>query len=180
MSNSSIAVYPKTTAQDVVGRLTQINPDWRLSVNARKFDYDADILIASHAHSVAVWASGNARGQDHELQTEIGRHSSHPWLRILFQDHVAWEYLLYQNGLVIDRFMPLPSMWGLDKPELGQPSLLASIWGVPEKTISKYLREWNAKTRGRKAFWWRDQWKFGQFEQGFDFLRALTGIEFPS
>lgn len=91
-----------------------------------------------------------------------------------------WEYNLYDTQQnVIDRFEPLPSLWGHTEVSPGDAERVASAWNIPPARINRYLKQWHKRLTWRKAYWCRDEFRYGNFDQGFDFLRALTGLETP-
>jgi len=54
--------------------------------------------------------------------------------------------------------------------------LIAENWGVPVESIQNYLKPWTSHRRGKKAYP-SDRAPYGDYEQFYDFMRAIKAIE---
>lgn len=176
MSSHSIALYTGYSSAEMDVQLAECSRRHRLvEVREKDSDYTAEGWIFRDGSTVAVWLRklGEAPW---EMYAALGKSLDCPWLHVLFQEKVAWEYALYRGEALLDQFVPAPEMWGRTEPSLGQPDVLAQIWGVKVTRISRYLRHWTPALSRKKAYWWRDRRCYGDFEQGYDFVHALTGL----
>lgn len=174
MSNLSIAVYNS----DVLEQVRECLVNKSISVDPLKFDYEADALVFRKRASSVLWLRGSDTESFEVFLCVAKALVDQPWLCLRFPEKVVWEYDLYYGCQLIDQFMPLPDLWGKQKLFPGNPTLLTNIWGGKASRISNYLVQWQASNRGEKAYW-SDRFRFGNSEQGFDFLRRLTGIQIP-
>jgi hypothetical protein len=179
MSNSSIAAYPRAIGQRCVEYIQGQHPEWRVLLNAAKFVHGVNVFIVENEKATLVWMRFPSM-EDYGLYKAIAALLPCPWLHVMFQEHVVWEYNLYdERNMLTDRFEPLPSMWGHDRPLMGNAETLAGLWDIKAARIQRYLKPWDKRLRGRKAYLCRDRWRFGQFEQGYDFVEALSGLRLP-
>lgn len=179
MSNSSIAAYPVAGGQRCLEFIRSRHPQWRVVLNAEKFVPDVNAFIVEGLAATLVWVS-YPQMEGYELCKGLGTLLKCPWLHLMFQEHVVWEYNLYdEQQKLIDRFEPLPQMWGHDQPQVGDTELLGRLWNINPARLRNYLKPWNDRLRRRKAYLCRDQFRFGQFEQGHDFIKGLTGLQLP-
>ncbi len=128
-------------------------------------------------------------GVEHELLTSLGRELGGPWIALFVREGSLWEYQLYQRDECIDTFSVAPEYWD-DTPSFvtmhsGNARLLAEVWGVPYERIHRYIVNWKlveidddtSEFRLRGKAYPEDQFKYGDFNQVFDFLRALGGSD---
>lgn len=180
MSNTSIAAYPESKGQACVDFIRMHHPQWRVVLNPDKFDPDASVQVLENQMATVVWLTF-PQIEDWNLYSGIATFLKCSWLRVLFLEHIVWEYNLYddQNAL-IDRFEPLPRIWEHESGPVGSAEVVAQLWKINPARIKKYLKPWNDRLKKRKAYFCRDEFRYGQFEQGFDFLKAVTGLSFPA
>jgi hypothetical protein len=178
MSNFSIAVFPSVCGQSCANNIKLAHPDFLIATDEQIFDAEANVIIAQSSSATAVWLR-HPQIIDWKLYSSLAAKLGGKWLHLLFHEHVTWEYNHYDGESMSDRFAPQPHLWDQQWKE-PNPSLLVEAWGCNIKRVIRYLKPWDKRIKGRKAYLCRDHFRYGQHEQGFDFLRALTGIEFPS
>jgi len=179
MSNSSIAAYPLAIGQKCVDFIRFSHPQWVVSFNADRFVADVNAFVVEGQASTLLWVRF-PQDTDYDLYSGIAAMFNCPWLHLMFQEHVVWEYNFYdEQQALVGRFEPLPQMWGHDQPRMGDAELLAKLWKIQPARIQNYFKPWSDRLRGRKAYLCRDQFRYGQFEQGYDFIEALTGLNLP-
>ncbi|WP_395753303.1 hypothetical protein [Prosthecobacter sp.] len=181
MSNTSIAVYPAAVGQQCVDYFRSQRPEWSVVLNAEKFVTGVNVFIQENEAATAIWLRFPL-SEDWELYSGISNRLKCCWLNVLFQEHIVWEYNLYDEAnVLIDRFEPLPGMWGHETGSPGNAEIVARIWKINPAKINRYLKMWTdrLRRRSRKAYFCRDEYGYGQLEQGYDFIKALTGLKFP-
>lgn len=178
MSNTNIAAYRTDQHAELVELLQKERPDWRVSVNASWFDFDANIRVVYNTKAIIVWIHPAIDASP--LYKVAGSHLGCWWVEVFFQEHISWEYILYHGAEFIHQFIPRPEIWGRSDAKLGDVQELAKAWSVDAKRVERYIRRWDEKLKFKKAYFWKDEFRYKQFEQGFDFVRALTGLDFPS
>jgi hypothetical protein len=98
-------------------------------------------------------------------------------------DGDLWMYFLYNQGLLVDQFNPIPDYWddNLSEKEIdeqkGNAKLISElIPNVKIETINKYLTRWNLENDDIKAY------PDDEFEnidwQVVDFMKKI-GLEYP-
>jgi len=179
MSSSSIAAFPMPIGQKCVDFIRSRYPQWEVSLNAASFVPNVNAFVVESQTSTLLWVSF-PQDADYELYSGIAAMLNSPWLHLIFQEHVVWEYNLYdEHHALVDRFEPLPQMWGHNQPRRGDADFLAKLWKIQPARIQNYFKPWSDRLRRRKAYLCRDQFRYGQFEQGYDFIEALTGLHLP-
>ncbi len=126
-------------------------------------------------------------GFEHELLTSVGRELDVSWIVLFAQEGSIWEYALYRGDRCVNRFSVAPEYWD-DSTEFvdqrrGDPRLLAETWGVPIESLRRYLVNWQIADADNDTFEFgltgkaypEDRFAYGDFNQVFDFLRALGG-----
>jgi hypothetical protein len=130
---------------------------------------------------------------DYQFLTHLGQLSGLPWIELRIQEGTLWDYALYQGNECIDLFSVCPQYWHggqIDQDEFtrwqGRPELLAKVWGLPVEKVKNYLVNWGYQIvpdTGLFQFQLRgkaypdDEYSYGEYEQFFDVLRTLGGIE---
>ncbi len=179
MSNTSIAAYPTARGKECLDLIGAQHPEWRVVLNPRKFVADVNVMVMENERAMLVWLV-YPQYEDWKLYKELAAQFECGWMQVFFQAHIAWEYNLHDaQEQIIDRFQTLPSMWGHETGPVGNAEVVAGRWSIPPANIQRYLKPWNERLRRRKAYWCRDEFRYGQYEQGHDFLRAVTGLSFP-
>lgn len=173
MSNSSIAAFRAQPVEVVVDHLRQQQPGWRLSIDASRFDGEANIIIVSNAHTVLVWARSLTVNAS-VIYAGLGARLAGWWIEVFFLEHLSWAYNLHHGCALKHRFLPCPEIWNDPEVHPGDTTELAVAWPIEPGRIQKYLRRW------RSAWtFWRDRDAHPPPEQGFDFLQSLTGLSIP-
>lgn len=132
---------------------------------------------------------------DLRLLERLGERLDAPRLELRIQEGTLWDYVLYVDTRCVDTFSTLPEYWEFpeelsDEKRLdwaGQPPVLARIWQLPVATIEPYLVHWGIcvdpndsgsfHTRREGKARDADTYGYGQYDQMFDFLAALGGVE---
>ncbi len=111
-----------------------------------------------------------------ELAARLSRNINAPAL-LMRVPRDYWEYRLYIGGCEVDRFSQVPELSEPYATDLsgwkGQPVVLASAFGVPESTLSKYLVQWPKDAWQRPADYAADTKRFSWGR------KALDDDEFP-
>ena len=124
---------------------------------------------------------------------ELGRRLRLPWLEIRIQDGSIWTYTLYRGKEVLDTFSVCPQYWDADQTapaELeewqGKPDVLSKAWNLPIERVEKYLVNWGYRDQPDSNFFEfrrtgkaypTDEHPYGDYEQFFDVLKVLGGVE---
>lgn len=179
MSNSSIAAFRTDQGSKTLDLLAAMHPQWRIAVNQPRFDGEANAHIIHSSNAAAVWIR-HPYAEASAAYRLLAKKWRCWWVEVFFQEHISWEYILYQNEELQQQFIPLPELWKMPDAKLGDSLQLAEVWGVKPQRVARYLRQWDARLKPTKAYFWSDKAKYKQPEQGFDFIYALTGLRFPS
>ena len=143
----------------------------------------------AHAAEVQSIYVADLGGFEHELLLGLGRELGGVWITLLVQEGAIWEYMLYHRDQCIDRFSVAPAYWD-DSAEFaakrrGNSTLLSEMWGVSLDLIPRCLVDWQMGETGegvleygrRGKAYPGDRFGYRDFNQVFDFLRALGGSD---
>lgn len=107
-----------------------------------------------------------------------------PVFSLHIHDGDLWMYLLFENGVVVDQFNPVPDYWSdeLDEAERrawqgNVAEIVTRVSGVKAEELANYLITWDPDTEDRKAYP-TDEFAYGDDWQMTDFMRRL-GLDFP-
>ena len=111
-------------------------------------------------------------GIDFRISKAIGIELGCPWFEIRIQEGNHWDYSFYKGVEHIDQFSADPRYFGGSRWKArGNPRLIEREWGIDHDSISRYVKHWHWFRRG-KAYP-DDKASYGDYEQFFDFLRAI-------
>ncbi len=106
------------------------------------------------------------------ISEAIGIELGCPWFELRIQEGNHWDYSFFKGAAHIDQFSADPWYFGESWWRTrGRAGLIASEWGVPEQSLSRYLKHWRWYRRGRA--YPGDKATYRDYEQLYDFLRAL-------
>lgn len=114
------------------------------------------------------------------LASSISEELGKAVLLLYIYDGDFWGYFLYDKGLEIDRFVPMPDYFDETTPDdmaqmRGNAGIIAKYFHVDKASIEKYIVFWtNAMRRSYSEKAYADD-EFGQCEdwQMVDFMRKL-------
>lgn len=147
-------------------------------------DPPRSLLLTSHQDNVHA---AYIHWKEYEIASRIGENLGIPWIILRIQEGSLWDYSLYHGERNVNNFSTLPEYWENDPGFLaswrGDAEVLAKTWGLPEASISAYLKPWfggledeclmlSPHLSGQKAYP-HDQSEYGDIWQMNDFLRAL-------
>lgn len=176
--------FVEHAAREFNGQLTWDQP----STNSRD-----EFRLGSTATTQTIYLDTAGYGFCHK----IGELSGLPWMELRIQEGSLWDYSLMLGAEDVDRFSTWPEYWEdpdeftdeawqaeMDKRR-GNPAQLAELFELPQASIENYLRPWlEPHARTEKNPVWRrgkayphDEFKYGNYDQCFDFLRALGAVE---
>lgn len=106
-----------------------------------------------------------------------------PTFSFHIHDGDLWMFRLYNNGVLVDQFNPIPNYWNENIPQTeiekqkGNPGLIAKlIPSIDEKDIANYLVRWDFEGDPIKA---HPEDKFENEDwQVIDFMEKI-GLEYP-
>ena len=157
---------------------------------------DAYDMRLAHSGDVHTLYIPYQDGSDTFFCEALGKRLAIPWMELRIQEGSLWDYSLCDGGIGVDNFSTLPQYW-LEDPENPDPEymnqwkgdalVLARLWNLPVNRIDKYLVNWGYRIDPSdpdifhcdltgKAYP-TDRAPYGDYEQFFDFLRALGGTE---
>jgi hypothetical protein len=175
MSNHSIATYRDADYSNLLEIVRDFATLHHLGEIGKAYLGSCRAIVANKNRNTVVWIRKLGPEPNHLYQA-VGSQLGCHWINVIFLEKVVWQYLSYRGSELLDQYEPKPELWGETELKLGNAKLLSEIWGVKCSRIACYLRPWRSPWIGKRAYWWRDRSRTGQFEQGYDFLRALTGI----
>jgi len=149
-------------------------------------DQDDCLVISETKAGVTLLYPGNFFEWDGASQF-LSAQLNKPVFSFHIHDGDLWMYLLYENGVVIDQFNPIPDYWNeLDEEERDSwrgnaAELVRRIPGLSEEQISKYLVQWGddvLESEERKKAYPTDQFYYGDDWQLVDFMGKL-GLDYP-
>lgn len=116
-----------------------------------------------------------------DLAEAISKETQKPILLLYIYDGDFWGYSLYDNGVEIDRFNPMPDYFeeaseAQMEKEKGNAEIIAKYFHVEKADIEKYLIFWTDELLesedGQKAYE-DDEFSIGEDWQMADFMRKL-------
>lgn len=144
----------------------------------------ADCRMARAGDTVSVYMP-YLGGEATRLCAAVGARLRCVWMEARIQEGSHWDYALHRGAECISLFSALPEYWDDDPTRIarwrGDPSILASAWGIPQERINRYLRAWGYVQIGdftcdylvKDKAYPDDQYSAGEYDQLWDFLRAL-------
>jgi hypothetical protein len=145
------------------------------------------LLLCECAGGVTVFYPRGFNDWDGASQF-LSRHLGKAVFSFHIHDGDLWMYILYEKGVVIDRFNPLPEYWSqLDEEErrswLGNASTVASrVPGLVPEQISKYLIQWSdelPQPADQQKAYPTDEYHYGEDWQLVDFMSKI-GLDYES
>ena len=114
------------------------------------------------------------------LAEAISKETEKPILLLYIYDGDYWGYFLYDKGVEIDRFNPIPDYFEevseeqMEK-EKGNAEIIARYFHVEKADIEKYLRFWTEEEleEGQEKAYEDDEFSAGEDWQIADFMRKL-------
>ena len=127
------------------------------------------------------WCSGYA-----DIPKAISQELHSTALLCYIYDGDFWGYFLYQNGMELDRFTPMPSYFEeISEDErqrcAGSSQVLAQCFQIPAERVERYLQEWTDEIleSDQEVYAYEgDESPAGQDWQMTDFMNAL-GFPYP-
>jgi hypothetical protein len=114
------------------------------------------------------------------LAAEISKAISRESILILEYDQAAWGYVLFLDGAESDRFWNAPEIVEEDATTIrGTPSLLNSVFGVPESIIAPYLQHRSSQSPETSKAFPDDEFALNDHWVRVDFMRRL-GLQYPT
>jgi len=92
---------------------------------------------------IAVYTSRHA-DLIHDRLLARSNNTRQPWIAVVLEEGATWSYFAFQGNTMVDRFSTCRGFWGdTDQAEwLGDASLLANMFSIPQVTIDRYLVPW--------------------------------------
>lgn len=119
-----------------------------------------------------------------ELSKRLSEVLKAPVFSFHIHDGDFWMYQLFKEGALVDQFNPIPEYWddSISKEERlawegNADRVAAAVPGVEGESIRPYLRHWDLKDEGAKAFP-DDEFPSNDAWQLCDFLKRL-GFVYP-
>jgi len=105
----------------------------------------------------------------------------HPVMLCYIYDGDFWGYSLYDNGMELDNFNPIPDYFGdvseREKKQMaGNSRLIAEYFNVKEDRIKNYLQQWTDElldSDEKIRAYEEDEFCIGEDWQMADFMKAL-------
>lgn len=145
-------------------------------------DQDLRVVHAGEVHTLYV----PYQGSDYVFCKKLGELGRLPWIEVRIQEGSHWDYALFSGPDLVDQFSVDPDYFcekGDQAHLAGDATKLAEHWGLPVAQISRYLRPWGRREIDEDVFNYvlsgkaypEDRAPYGDYEQFFDFVRALGG-----
>lgn len=183
---AAIGVYKEGSEERVLSEVANASDimHWR-RVDIITGDPDALLDVQSSKRATGLYLQSFSQSVVDFYET-VGAQLGCPWLILFIVEKSIWMYRQYNGREVLHEFSCIPGFGAdeatkerLREEQAGDANQLASLWGVRASQVDRYLRfiDFDSDDIGTKAYE-RDSASFGDYEQGYDFLRALTGVEF--
>jgi hypothetical protein len=144
------------------------------------------LVISDGVIGVTVLYPGEFYEWD-EASSFLSKETGKPVFSFHIHDGDLWMYVLFENGLVVDQFNPIPDYWQeVDAKERqrwrGNATEVAMrVPALSKESIAKYLIAWDddiLESDERKKAYPDDEFFYGDDWQLVDFMKRL-GLNYP-
>ncbi len=141
-------------------------------------------VISNSKHSTTIIYPDNFMEWD-DASKFLSEKLQKPVFSLHIHDGDLWMYVLFNNGVEVDSFNPIPEYWnnGISDEErnkwAGKSAVISElIPDLSEETISKYLKAWDVESDNEEKAYESDEFTYGDCWQICDFMQKLN-LEYP-